>query len=157
MSILEKRHIPRTAASALLAGAIVGGLGYWLGGPPGLVVGVVIGTAIGALIGHRLAEATDPRDSVGHFQEIYTSMGYYVAGMDWSDYEPAYRFGMDTYASRGGQDFSESEPALGARWLKIRGGSRLTWDQARGPVAHVWRDMEETLRGRGGQPRGSPG
>lgn len=148
MSTLEKRHIPRTAASALLGGAVLGGLGYLIAGPPGLVVGVVIGVVAGALVGHRLAESADPRDSVGHFEEIYVSMPYRVDGMDWGDYEPAYRFGLETYRTRGGQDFSDIEPALGARWLKVRGDSRLTWDQARGPVEHVWRDMDETLHRR---------
>lgn len=149
MSTLEKRHIPRTGASAVISGAVVGGLGYLIAGPPGLAVGAVIGVAAGALLGHRLAESADPRDSVGHFEEIYTTMSYYVSGMDWSDYAPAYRFGLETYRTRGGQEFSRIEPALGARWLKQRGGSRLTWDQARGPVEHVWRDMEQTLHNRG--------
>lgn len=149
MSTLEKRHIPRTAVSALLGGAVVGLLGLLVAGPPGLVVGAVIGVAAGALAGHRIAESADPGDSVGHFEEIYTSMSYYVADMDWSDYEPAYRFGLETYRTRGGQAFTDAEPALGARWLKIRGDSRLTWDQARGPVEHVWRDMDKTLQNRG--------
>lgn len=148
MSILEKRHIPGTAGGALLGGALLGGTGYLLAGPPGLVVGVVSGTAAGALAGHRVAESRDPRDSVGHFQDIYVSMSYRVDGMDWGDYEPAYRFGVETYATRGGQAFAEAEPALGARWLRERGRSRLSWEQARGPVAHVWRDMDETLLGR---------
>lgn len=157
MSILEKRHIPKTAGSALLGGAVVGALGYLVAGPPGLVVGVVIGTATGALVGRRLAESADPRDSVGHFEEIYNSMSYYTDGMEWRDYEPAYRFGLETYSTRGGQDFEAAEPALGARWLKVRGASRLTWAQARGPVAHVWRDMDQTLHGGDQAARGSPG
>lgn len=155
MSILEKRHIPRTGMHALLGGALLGAIGYLLAGPPGLVVGVVIGTAAGALLGRRYAESTDPRDSVGHFEEIYSSMSYYEDGMAWRDYEPAYRFGLETYSTRGGQDFRQAEPALGARWLKVRGDSRLTWAQARGPVEHVWRDMDKTLHGSGA--RGRPG
>lgn len=149
MSTLEKRHIPRTAGSALLGGAVLAALGFLIAGPGGMAVGAVIGVATGALVGHRMAESADPSDSVGHFEDIYPRMGYYVDGMDWSDYEPAYRFGLETYKTRGGQEFSDIEAALGARWLKIRGGSRLTWDQARGPVEHVWRDMDETLHSQG--------
>lgn len=149
MSTLERRHIPRTAVSALLAGAVAGALGYVLLGPPGLVVGVVIGVAAGALVGNRMAVAADPDDDVGHFEEIYASMPYYVDGMKWTDYEPAYRFGLETYRTRGGQDFSAASPALGARWLQVRGASRLTWGQAQAPVEHAWRDMDETLHQRG--------
>jgi len=149
MSTLEKRHIPRTAVSAVLGGAVVGGLGYLVAGPPGLAVGAVIGVATGALVGHRTSEAADPDDSVGHFKEIYTSMPYYVQDMEWSDYEPAYRFGLETWRTRGNQTFEEAAPALGARWLKIRGGSRLGWGQAGPAVDHVWREMEDTVRGQG--------
>ena len=149
MSTLEKRYIPRTAMSAVLGGAVVGGLGFLIAGPPGLAVGAVIGVATGALVGHKASEAADPGDSVGHFKEIYTSMPYYEAGMGWSDYEPAYRFGLETWRTRGGQTFDEAGPALGARWLKIRGGSRLTWGQAGPAVDHVWREMEETVREQG--------
>lgn len=145
MSTLEKRHIPRTAVSAVLAGAIVGGLGYFIAGPPGLVIGVVIGVAAGALLGHRISEQADPRDSVAHFKDIYESMSYYERGMEWKDYEPAYRLGLESYGSRGGQAFSDVEAALGARWLKVRGDSRLSWDQARAAAEHVWRDMDKTL------------
>lgn len=149
MSTLEKRHIPRTTVSALLGGAVAGAVGFLAGGPPGLAVGAVVGVAAGALLGNRMAVAADPDDSVGHFEEIHSSMPYYVADMEWSDYEPAYRFGLETWRTRGGQAFSDAEPALGARWLKIRGDSRLTWDQASGPVEHVWRDMDRTLQQRG--------
>lgn len=145
MSTLEKRHIPRTAMSALLGGAILGAVGLLLGSYAGLVIGVVIGVAAGALMGHRMAERTDPRDSVGHFQDIYRSMSYYERGMEWKDYEPAYRLGLESYGSRGGQAFEDVDASLGARWLKVRGESRLDWNHAREAVRHVWRDMDETL------------
>ncbi len=146
MSTLEKRHISRTTVSALAGGAVLGALGYLIAGPPGLVIGVVIGVAGGALVGNRMAVSADPNDNVGHFEEIYSKMAYYAPGMEWHDYEPAYRFGVQTWRTHGGQEFADSEPALGARWLKIRGRSRLTWDQARHAVMHVWRDMEETAQ-----------
>lgn len=149
MATLEKRHIPRTGASALLGGTVVGAVGYLVGGPPGLVLGVVVGVAAGALLGNRMAVAADPDDSAARFKEYYRSMGYYEPGMQWKDYAPAYRYGLETWRTRGGSDFASAEPAMGAHWLKVRGESRLAWGQARGPVEHVWRDMEETLRQKG--------
>ncbi|MGY0633408.1 hypothetical protein [Luteimonas sp. A478] len=149
MSTLERRHIPRTTVSALVGGAVLGALGYLMAGPSGLVVGVVIGVAGGALVGNRMAVSTDPSDNVGHFEEIYSKMAYYAHGMEWHDYEPAYRFGVETWRTHGGQEFAGVEPALGARWLKVRGRSRLSWDQARHAVEHVWRDMDATLQNQG--------
>lgn len=149
MATLEKRHIPRTGASALLGGALLGAVGYLAGGPAGLVIGVVAGVAAGALLGNRMAVAADPDDSAARFEEFYRSMAYYQPGMEWEDYQPAYRYGLETWRTRGAQPFTSAEPEMGARWLKVRGRSRLTWGQARGPVEHVWRDMEETLRQKG--------
>lgn len=145
MSTLEKRHIPHTAVSALLGGVVVGAVGLLLGNSPGLVIGVVIGVAGGAMIGSRLSERADPRDSVGHFEDIYMSMSYYQRGMEWKDYEPAYRLGLESYRNRGDQSFDDMDAALGARWLKERGESRLDWNHAREAARHVWRDMDETV------------
>lgn len=149
MSLLQKRHILGAGGSAVLGGAIGGGIGFFAAGPPGLVAGVAIGTAAGALLGHRAAESVDHSGDIGHFEQIYAHTRYYVDGMEWRDYEPAYRFGIDSFHSHGGQPFAEAEPTLGARWLKLRGDSRLTWEQARAAVEHVWREMDEALREKG--------
>lgn len=149
MGTLERRHIPRTTVSALAGGAVLGAIGYLLAGSPGLVVGVVAGVAAGAVLGNRTAVASDPDDGIGHFEEIFSKMAYYAPGMEWRDYEPAYRYGLETWRTREGEDSAEMEPALGAKWLKIRGGSRLSWDQARHAVRHVWRDMDEKARNQG--------
>lgn len=146
MSTLERQHILGTGGSAVLGGAVAGGLGFLIAGPPGLAVGAVAGTAAGALIGHRLVAAAAPRGDIGHFKEIYTSTSYYAEDMEWRDYEPAYRFGIATFRTRGGQSLEQIEPQLGARWLQERGESRLSWEQARHAVEHVWRDMAQTLR-----------
>ncbi|WP_407353543.1 hypothetical protein [Luteimonas sp. R10] len=149
MSILQKEHILGAGGSALLGGAAGGGIGFFAGGPPGLVVGVVIGTAAGALFGHRTAESADSRGDLGHFEQIHTHTRYYVEDCEWRDYEPAYRLGLDSFRSQGGQRFADAEPALGARWLKVRGDSRLSWDQARPAVEHVWREMDKSVREKG--------
>ncbi|NZA26188.1 hypothetical protein H0E84_07295 [Luteimonas sp. SJ-92] len=149
MSILQKDHVLGAGGSAVLGGAVVGGLGFAVGGPPGLVIGVVAGTAAGALIGHRASEAADHRGNIGHFEQIYRQTRYYVADMEWRDYEPAYRLGLDSYRTHGGQPLEDVEAALGARWLNQRGESRLNWEQARDAVAHVWREMDQGLREKG--------
>lgn len=149
MSLLQKEHILGAGGCALLGGAAAGGIGFLAGGPPGLVVGVVIGTVAGALFGHRTAESVDSRGDLGHFEQIHTHTRYYVEDFKWRDYEPAYRLGLDSFRSQGGQRFADIEPALGARWLKVRGDSRLSWDQARPAVEHVWREMDKTVREKG--------
>jgi hypothetical protein len=73
-------------------------------------------------------------------------MPYYVAGHDWHDYAPAYRYGIDTYHSHGSQPFAQAESVLQGGWeANQRYGSRLGWLQARPAVEHAWRSFDEAL------------
>jgi hypothetical protein len=146
MSILKKDHIVG-AGSAGLAGGVAGAaIGAVVGGPPGMALGAVAGVALGASAGDRIAEARDRRENLGHFQQLYQSMPYYVAAHDWHDYEPAYRYGIDTYASHGGQPFAQAASVLQGSWeANAHFGSRLSWLQARPAVEHVWRSFDEAL------------
>lgn len=146
MSILRKDHIVGAGSAGLAAGAAGAAIGAAVGGPPGMAVGGVLGVALGATAGDRFAEARDRRENLGHFEQMYQSMPYYIAGHDWHDYEPAYRFGIDTYSSHGGQTFAAVESSLQGAWeANQHFGSRLGWLQARPAVEHVWRSFDEAL------------
>lgn len=146
MSILKKDHIVGAGSGALAGGVAGAALGAVVAGPPGMAVGAVAGVAIGANAGDRIAEARDRRENLGHFQQIFHSMPYYIPGHDWHDYAPAYRYGIDTYASHGGQSFEHAESVLQGGWeARSRFGSRLNWQQARPAVEHAWRSLDEAL------------
>jgi len=145
MGNLKKDHVLGSGAAALGAGAVGGAIGALVGGPPGLVVGAAAGGALGAVAGQRASEATDPRDDLGRFQQVFHTMPYYVSGMAWEDYEPAYRYAIAQYQSGDHPVFATAEPALAAGWDNARGASRLPWSEAREPVAHVWRWYDEAL------------
>lgn len=149
MSTLKKDHILGAGTAAVAAGAAGAALGAVVAGPVGLAVGAVAGGALGALAGDRAAEAADARDDLGHFQQIHREMPYFVEGRDWEDYAPAYRYGLDTYATHGGQPFEQAEDQLQAGWPRARSGSRLDWSQASPAVRHAWRSLDETLHARG--------
>ena len=73
-------------------------------------------------------------------------MPYYVAGHDWHDYAPAYRYGIDTYHSHGSQPFAQAESVLQGGWeANQHFGSQLGWLQARPAVEHAWRSFDEAL------------
>lgn len=153
MSILRKNHIVGAGGAGLAAGAAGAAIGAVVGGPPGMAVGGIVGVALGANAGDRIAEARDRREDLGHFQQIFHSMPYYVAGHDWHDYAPAYRYGLDTYATHGGQSFEAAEPALRPGWdARARADSRLEWAQARHAVEHAWRSLDEALHRPGHLP-----
>lgn len=143
MGNLRKDHVFGSGAAALTGGAAGGALGMFVGGPAGLVVGAAAGGALGALAGDRAAEAVDPREDLGRFEQVFHTMPYYVSGMEWDDYAPAYHYGITTYEAGGPHTFLAAEPALEQGWDAARGDSRLLWSEAREPVAHVWRWYDE--------------
>ena len=149
MSTLRKDHILGAGSAAVVGGAAGAAIGAVIAGPIGLAAGAVAGGALGAVLGDRAAEANDPRDDLGHFQQIYREMPYFIDGMEWNDYAPAYRYGLETYRTRGAQPFREAEPDLEHGWGPARDTSRLNWPQARNAVEHAWRDLDETLHARG--------
>lgn len=142
MSTLQKVHVFSAGGSALVAGALAAALGGWIAGPPGVVVGAAIGGALGAFAGQKFAAARDVRGDLGHFEQIYRKTSYYVDGMTWEDYGPAYRYGLRTHKRHGHGDFNACEAELEADWSGHRGASRLSWQQARHAVAHAWRELE---------------
>lgn len=149
MSDLKKDHVLGTGASALGAGAIGAAIGAVIAGPPGAAVGAAAGTAIGAIAGHRAAESADPRGDLGHFQDVHHTMPYFIAGMTWDDYAPAYRYGIDRHATANGRSFAESEVELESGWQQHAEGSRLLWSEAREAVAHAWRELDQVRQGSG--------
>lgn len=146
MSTLKKDHVVGAGAGAVAGGATGAAIGAAVAGLIGLTVGAVAGGAIGAVLGDRAAEAADRREDLGHFEQIYREMPYFVDGHDWSDYAPAYRYGLETYRTRGGQPFADAEAALEADWARARDASRLGWLHARSAVEHAWRSLDDTLR-----------
>jgi hypothetical protein len=143
MSTLKKDHILGAGASAVTGGAAGAVVGALVAGVPGMAIGAAAGTAIGAIAGQRASEAVDGRGDLGHFQQIFHTMPYYVSGMTWDDYAPAYRYGLEMHARHAPQPFAESEATLEPGWADARGASRLVWSEAREAAAHAWRSLDE--------------
>jgi len=144
---LKKDHILGAGSAALAGGAAGAALGAVMGGPAGLAVGAAAGGALGAVLGNRASEQMDPRSDLGHFEQIYWKMPYYVDGSDWHDYAPAYRYGLDNWQRYRGCSLEAVESELQGGWESAhRFGSRLDWTQARPAVAHAWQSMDDADR-----------
>ena len=148
MSTLQKDHVFGAGGSALVGGALGAAVGGLLANVPGIALGAAAGGALGAMVGHRAAEARDKRGDLGHFQQIYHAMPYYIDGMTWTDYAPAYRLGLDSYTTRGATPIDQAREALVAEWTQVKGISRLSWPQAEPAVAHVWDELDKSLGGK---------
>ena len=59
--------------------------------------------------------------------------------MHWEDYAPAYGYAISSF---NGQGSVPESPLSAEDWQRVRGGSRLTLDEARPAVEHAWRDLD---------------
>ena len=147
MSLLKKDHVIGTGSAALAGGVAGAALGAAVGGPVGLAIGAAAGGAIGAVAGDRASEAVDARQDLGHFQQMFRTMPYYLHGYDWHDYAPAYRYGLQSHDHFGGRPLPEVESQLQGGWESAaRFGSRLDWAQARPAVEHAWTSLADARR-----------
>lgn len=144
---LKKHHILGAGSAALAGGAAGAAIGAVVAGPAGLAIGAAAGGALGAVLGNQASEHADRRSDLGHFEQIYRKMPYYVDGRDWHDYAPAYRYGLDSWDQHRGHPLDTLESQLQGGWESAhRFGSRLDWAHARPAVAHAWQSMEEAGR-----------
>ncbi len=146
MSLLKKDHVVGTGSAALAGGAAGAAIGAALAGPPGLAVGAAAGGVMGAILGNRASEAADPRQDLGHFEQIFRTMPYYIDGYDWHDYEPAYRYGLDTFDQHADHAMEQADSQLHGGWESAaRFGSGLSWEQARPAVTHAWESLADAI------------
>lgn len=131
------------AATGAVTGAVVGSAA----GPVGTVVGALAGGVVGAKAGGAIAEAINPTDYNDYFQNSFRKTAYYKGGREWNDYEPAYKYGYDTYAQYRGQTFDDVEYALERDWNAAKANSRLAWNEARDAVRDSWHYIERALPG----------
>ena len=135
------------AGTGAVAGAIAGAAVGSAGGPVGSAVGAVVGGVMGAKAGDSIAEAVNPTEYTTHFRGEYKKLPAYVAGREWNDYEPAYKYGYDTYAEYRGKACDTVESDLQRKWDATRHASRLPWDEARHAVREGWHYIERAMPG----------
>ncbi len=147
MSDIKKDHnigAGTGAAGGAVTGAVIGSA---VAGPVGTVVGAVAGGIVGAKAGDSIAEAVNPTEYNQHFEKTYRDAPTYTAGREWSDYQPAYQYGYDTYGQYRGQKFDDVEGELERKWGDTRADSRLQWNEARGAVKEGWHHIERAIPG----------
>lgn len=135
------------AGTGAVAGAVTGAAVGSVGGPVGSVVGALAGGVMGAKAGDSIAEAVNPTEYNAYFQKEFRNAPYYSAGREWSDYEPAYKYGYETYSENRGQKFEDVESNLERKWDSIRVRSGLAWNEARDAVRDGWHHIERAMPG----------
>lgn len=92
-----------------------------------------------------IAAAIDPTEYREYFHREHRFAPYYSAGREWRDYEPAYRYGYDSYGRYHGRRFEDIEPDLRQGWTAARATSRLEWPEVREAVRDGWHHIDRYL------------
>lgn len=147
-------HPVGVGLGAVGAGAAAGAAGGAIGGPVGAVAGAAIGAVVGGLAGGAVAEAIDPTAETQYWKETYTTRPYTDKKLGFEHYEPAYRYGWESFGKRGGNghSFSSVETDLGRGWDKAKGKSQLAWAQAKSATKEAWNRVESGVHTRSESP-----
>ena len=122
------------ATGGAAAGAAVGAVG----GPVGVAVGAAVGGLAGGLAGKGAAEAINPTVEDAYWAENYRTRDYVDADQEYEYYQPAYRFGWESYSQYGERSFDELDADLAREWDQRRGDSTQTWREARDAARDAW-------------------
>lgn len=80
----------------------------------------------------------DPQVEDAYWQSVYWAQPYYRAGYGYEeDYASAYCVGYIGYAQYGGS-FADAEKSLCANWVRIKGASRLSVEEALQAMRAAW-------------------
>lgn len=127
------------ATGGAAAGAAVGAVG----GPVGVAVGAAVGGVAGGLAGKGAAEAINPTVEDAYWRENYKTRDYVDEGNEYEYYQPAYRFGWESYSQYGERQFDELDADLARKWDERRGDSTQTWREARDAARDAWNRVSQ--------------
>lgn len=122
-------HPVGVGLGAALGGAAAGAAAGVVAGPVGSVVGAVVGGIAGGLAGKATAEQLDPTVEVAHWRSAYAEQPYYSSSRNFSDYEPAYRAGVEAYDPAQPLTWEEREATARDRYNVDK--RQLSWDEAK--------------------------
>lgn len=93
-------------------------------------------------VARGLADAV-PESVYEAFRAGFRDASYYSSGREWTDYEPAYRYGVAAFLRHHDKRFRDIERTLEQHWPEARSPSRLVWTEARGAVLDAWQRARE--------------
>lgn len=131
-------HPIGTGVGAALGGAAAGAAAGTVVGPVGTVVGAAVGAIVGGLAGKGVAESIDPTHELAYWRENHNTRPYADKATAFDEYEPAYGYGVASYAKYPGRSFDDVDSDLSRDWNASRGQSTLGWDRARSAARDAW-------------------
>ena len=93
------------------------------------------------------ADAFDPVEEDRYWAATYSANSNLYRG-DYKVFQPACRYGWESYQRYSGRRFEEVEPVLEAEWNKHRGDSGPNWGVAREAARGAWNRVERRAQRR---------
>lgn len=87
-----------------------------------------------------VAGRVEPQLEDMYWEDAFHTESYFTPGFDFEDYAPAYCVGYVGFAQYGGS-FDDAEKALCSNWMRIKGDSRLSYEQALPAMRAAWMRM----------------
>ena len=137
-------HPVGTGIGAALGGAAAGAAAGTVVGPVGTVIGAAVGAIVGGYAGKGVAESIDPTLEAAYWRENFKTRPYAEAGSSFEQYEPAYRYGVESFGRYPERSFDAAEPDLAVDWEGVRGDSSLGWDRAKHASRDAWNRLSDT-------------
>jgi phage tail tape-measure protein len=134
-----EEHKIETGVGATI-GAVVGGVLGIPAGPVGVVALAAAGAAVGDWAGQSVGHEVFPETEDARWRAAHGTLAYHSPEHTYADYRPAYALGHAHRISGG--VLHDSEQMLEHSWNKVKGSSRLTWDQAKQAVHDGWRHKD---------------
>lgn len=131
------------ATGGVAGGATAGALAGGMTGPVGAAVGAVVGAVAGVVAGRTMK--MDPAAEDAYWRDNYSSRPYASSGAQYDEYQPAYRYGVDSYSKYPDRSFDEVEPELGRDWSHARGKSSLEWEHAKHASRDAWHRLSNSV------------
>jgi hypothetical protein len=79
-----------------------------------------------------------------YWQDTYPTRSYYTQNRQYTTYEPAYRYGVETYYRTGGRNYTDlNQEELRKGWEQARDGSTLTWEEAQSATRDAYGRLYE--------------
>jgi hypothetical protein len=108
-----------------------------------------VGAVAGGLAGHAAGEAVNPSVEDIYWRQAHIREPYYRKDFTYDDYGPAYRTGYEGAGRYSGQNrrFDDVEPELRGDYQRLKGKSRLAWEDAKAAARAAWDRVERALPG----------
>lgn len=82
------------------------------------------------------------------WRDRYQSCRFFRPGLEFGDYEPAIKLGINVFLRSHGRSFDELKDQLIESYERTRGTTSLEWSEASVAAGEVWQRMHDRLEAR---------